>query len=175
MNSKAESAVRWSITAGLGLIGAAAGFTHTHDWAVQSGQDGWLAWADAVVIECMALVAGLELHRNPRRPAFPITVMVISFLVQMAGQVALAQPSVPGWLLAATPALGFLVTAKLAMRGLAANDQQPPAPVEQAVATRMVRVDPAPEPVREIAPAETPVDIPEQPVKVSAAPSWPPQ
>lgn len=168
MNGKAETAVRWSITAGLGLIGAAAGFTHTHDWAVQSGQDGWLAWADAVVIECMALVAGLELHRNPRRPAFPITVMVISFLVQMAGQVALAQPSVPGWLLAATPALGFLVTAKLAMRGLGSAEPTPPAAMGQAVATRMVKVDPAPEPAREIAPAE-------QPIKSSAAPSWPPQ
>ncbi len=168
MNGKAETAVRWTITAGLGLIGAAAGFTHTHDWAVQSGQGGWLAWADAVVIECMALVAGLELHRNPRRPAFPIAVMVVSFLLQMAGQVALAQPSVPGWLLAATPALGFLVTAKLAMRGLGVDDQPPATPLEQPVTAQSVRVDPAPEPVREIASVE-------QPVNVGPAPSWPPQ
>jgi hypothetical protein len=169
MNGWVETGVRWAITAGLGLIGAAAGFTHTHDWAVQAGQEGWLAWADAVVIECMAVVAGLELHRNPSKPRFPIAVMVGSFLLQMVSQVALAQATPQGWILAATPALGFLITAKLVMRSAPAPVESTPAePIEAPLAAEATRVETPAEPVREIAP---PVE------QVAAAPvqAWPPQ
>src|SRR3982074_479101 len=60
--------IRVLVTALLGGIGAAAGFSHTHDWAVHHGQTGWLAWADAVVIEGMAIVAGFEGHREHHPP-----------------------------------------------------------------------------------------------------------
>jgi len=115
--------IRIVVTVLLGGIGAAAGFKHTHDWAVTHGQTGWLAWADAVVIEGIAVVAGFEIHRDQhsvnrprRRVSFPMVVLVAGFGVQMAAQVALAEPTVPGWLLAAMPALGFLVVVKLLMR-----------------------------------------------------------
>ncbi len=109
------------ITLALAVIGAAAGFRHTHDWAVDNGQHGWFAWADAVDIECMCLVAGFEIHRDRKagRPArFPMIVLVVGFGVQMTAQVANAEPTPAGWLLAATPALGFLVVVKLLMRRL---------------------------------------------------------
>src|SRR5690606_14487332 len=101
-------------------------------WAVVHGQTGWLAWADAVVIEGIAIVAGFEIHRDHHRPngprrriTFPMLVLVAGFGVQMAAQVALAEPTVAGWLLAAMPALGFLVVVKLLMR-------RAPAPAETA-------------------------------------------
>src|SRR5216110_345727 len=89
------------VTVVLGTIGAAAGFTHTHDWAVHHGQTGWLAWADAVVIEGMVIVAGFEVQRdhrsgNTRKVSFPLAVLVAGFGVQMAAQVALAEPTPPG-------------------------------------------------------------------------------
>src|SRR3982074_2828861 len=99
--------IRVLVTALLGGIGAAAGFTHTHDWAVHHGQTGWLAWADAVVIEGMAIVAGFEVHREHQHPgrthrtvSFPMVVLVAGFGIQMAAQVALAEPTAAGWLLA---------------------------------------------------------------------------
>jgi hypothetical protein len=107
------------ITLGLAGIGAAAGFRHTHDWAVSNGQVGWFAWADAVVIECMCLVAGFEIHRDRtagRSPRLPLAVLVVGFGLQMTAQVAEAKPTPAGWLLAATPALGFLIVVKLMMR-----------------------------------------------------------
>ena len=106
----------------LGGIGAAAGFTHTHDWAVHHGQTGWLAWADAIVIEGMVVVAGFEVHRDHRQPprrrgvSVPTAVLVAGFGIQMAAQVALAEPTPAGWLLAAMPALGFLIVVKLQLR-----------------------------------------------------------
>jgi len=116
--------IRVVVTVVLGGIGAAAGFKHTHDWATAHGQTGWLAWADAVVIEGIAVVAGFEIHRDHhqsrvparRRVSLPVLVLVAGFTVQMAAQVALAEPTPAGWLLAAMPALGFLVVVKLLMR-----------------------------------------------------------
>lgn len=110
------------VTTVLGGIGGAAGFTHTHDWAAAHGQHGWLAWADAVVIEGMAVVAGFEIHRDRaagrtgRAAALPWLVLVVAFGVQMTAQVARAEPTSAGWLLAAMPALGFLTVVKLVMR-----------------------------------------------------------
>jgi hypothetical protein len=57
------------------VIGAAAGaasFTHVHDVAATHGQPGWLAWADAVVLELMSVASGLELRRRKRLHA-PLT------------------------------------------------------------------------------------------------------
>ncbi|WP_307831945.1 DUF2637 domain-containing protein [Prauserella cavernicola] len=113
--------LRITVAVILGGIGAAAGFTHTHEWASHHGQTGWLAWATAVVIEGMVVVAGFEVQRDHRhghtgRITFPMTVLVAGFGVQMAAQVALAEPSPAGWLVAAMPALGFLVVVKLLMR-----------------------------------------------------------
>lgn len=112
---------RVGIATTLGGIGGAAGFKHTHDWAVENGQHGWIAWAVAVVIEGMAVVAGFEIQRDHRngnhaRITFPIVVLVIAFAIQMASQVSQARDTFAGWLLAAMPALGFLVVVKLLMR-----------------------------------------------------------
>jgi hypothetical protein len=127
------------ITLGLAGIGAAAGFRHTHDWAVSNGQTGWFAWADAVVIECMCLVAGFEIHKDRqagRSARFPLTVLVIGFGIQMTAQVAEAKPTPAGWLLAATPALGFLVVVKLLMRRLPDHtDHTEPADIAPAPST----------------------------------------
>lgn len=125
------TAIRITIAVVLGGIGASAGFIHTHEWAVHNGQLGWLAWADAVVIEGMAVVAGFEVYRDAhrgitKRLTFPMAVLVVSFTIQMAAQVALAPRTVAGWLLAATPALGFLVIVKLFMRHTTITP--PPAP-----------------------------------------------
>ena len=74
-------AIRVLVTVVLGGIGGAAGFTHTHDWAIHHGQTGWLAWADAVVIEGIAIVAGFEVrrdhhHGHTRKVTFPLVVLV---------------------------------------------------------------------------------------------------
>jgi Protein of unknown function (DUF2637) len=141
--------VRVMVAVVLGTIGAAAGFTHTHDWAVHHGQLGWIAWADAVVIEGIVIVAGFEIQRDHRAGAarkltFPVAVLVAGFGVQMAAQVALAEPTPAGWLVAAMPALGFLVVVKLLMRR--APTPPEPQPVTEAVTATAARTDLAPVP-----------------------------
>lgn len=127
-----ESAARLLITAAVGLIGAAAGFTHTHDAAVHAGQTGWLAWADAVVIECMVVVAGLRLARDRaegRTGRLALGVMVLAFLIQMGAQVSGAPMTFAGWLFAAIPALGCLVVVKFAVQSWS-TEVEPAAPAE---------------------------------------------
>jgi hypothetical protein len=144
--------VRVLVAVVLGTIGAAAGFTHTHDWAVHHGQLGWIAWADAVVIEGIVIVAGFEIQRDhraggSRKLTFPVTVLVAGFGVQMAAQVALAEPTPAGWLVAAMPALGFLVVVKLLMRRAPTPPPEPqPAAVTEAVTATAARADLDPEP-----------------------------
>ncbi|PKV97700.1 uncharacterized protein DUF2637 [Amycolatopsis echigonensis] len=161
--------VRLLVAATLGLIGAAAGFTHTHDWAVHHGQTGWIAWADAVVIEGIVIVAGFEVQRDHRtgrhrRFSFPLGVLVAGFGVQMTAQVALAEPTPAGWLVAAMPALGFLVVVKLLMRR-APDEPAPatppaPAPAEPAPAAMPAEAETAPAPpVRPAARLKLPPEI----------------
>ncbi|MFF0370601.1 DUF2637 domain-containing protein [Micromonospora sp. NPDC005087] len=103
------------------LIGCAAGaasFTHVHDVAAAHGQPGWLAWADAVVLELTSIAAGLELRRHRRlgtSAAFPATVLTLAVLLSLAAQVVEAEASVIGWIAAALPALGFLAMVKIAL------------------------------------------------------------
>ncbi|MEU0156848.1 DUF2637 domain-containing protein [Micromonospora fulviviridis] len=123
------------------LIGGAAGaasFTHVHDVAAGHGQPGWLAWADAVVLELTSIAAGLELRRNRRAGksiVFPATVLVLAVLLSLAAQVVEAEASVIGWIAAALPALGFLAMVKIA---LGRADPAPP--------HRAARAEPGPVP-----------------------------
>ena len=145
---------RTIVTLALAGIGAAAGFTHTHDWANAHWQHGWLAWADAVVIEGMAIVAGFEVHRDHqagrkgRAALIPQAVLVVAFLIQMTAQVSQAEPTPAGWLLAAMPALGFLTVVKLIMRRMPAPTEPPAADqadtVHEVNQVTAIRTDTAP-------------------------------
>jgi hypothetical protein len=102
-------------------IGAAAGaasFTHAHNVAAGHGQPGWLAWADAIVLELMSIASGLELRRRRREHTsvgFPAVVLGCAVVLSLAAQVVEAEPSPIGWTAAAIPALGFLVMVKVAL------------------------------------------------------------
>ncbi|MET8351960.1 MULTISPECIES: DUF2637 domain-containing protein [Micromonospora] len=87
-----------------------ASFTHVHAVAAAHGQPGWLAWADAIVLELTSIAAGLKLRRNRclrKNVAIPATMLVAAVLLSLAAQVVEAEASLIGWIAAALPALGF--------------------------------------------------------------------
>jgi len=112
---------RWVQVVIMLAIGGAAGagsFRHVHDVAAAHGQAGWLAWADAVVLELMSVASGLELRRRKRAheaTRFPAVIMGVSVVISLSAQVVEAERSVIGWVAAAIPALGFLVMVKIAL------------------------------------------------------------
>ena len=102
----------------IGGAAGAASFTHVHNVAAAHGQPGWLAWADAIVLELMSIASGLELRRRKRAhtsTVFPATVLGCAVTLSLAAQVVEAEPSPIGWTAAAVPALGFLVMVKVAL------------------------------------------------------------
>ena len=116
--SRTEATVQVVILLAIGGCAAAASFTHVHNVAAAHGQPGWLAWADAVVLELMSIVTGLEIRRRHRagQPAgFVVGVLVAAVTLSLSAQVVEAEASVIGWLAAALPALGFLACVKLVL------------------------------------------------------------
>ena len=73
-----EGLVQVVIMLAIGVAAGAGSFRHVHDVAAMHGQAGWLAWADAVVLELMSIASGLELRRRKRAHEsvkFPAVVM----------------------------------------------------------------------------------------------------
>jgi hypothetical protein len=116
--SRAEGIAQIIIMLAIGGAAGAASFTHVHNVATAHGQGGWLAWADAVVLELMSIASGLEIRRRKRQHKsvrFPAVVLGWAVALSIAAQVVEAERSVIGWLAAALPALGFLVMVKIAL------------------------------------------------------------
>jgi hypothetical protein len=115
---RAEGVVQVLILLTIGGVAAAASFTHVHNVAAQHGQPGWLAWADAVVLELMSIGTGLEIrrrHRTGRAAGFVLAVLVGAVALSLSAQVVEAEASLVGWLAAALPALGFLACVKIVL------------------------------------------------------------
>ncbi|MFC0530817.1 DUF2637 domain-containing protein [Phytohabitans kaempferiae] len=116
--ARVEGVVQVVIMLAIGGAAGAASFTHVHNVAAAHGQGGWLAWADAVVLELMSIASGLEMRQRKRRRKpvlFPVTVLVCAVTLSISAQVVEAELSVIGWIAAALPALGFLVMVKIAL------------------------------------------------------------
>ncbi len=148
---RAESFVQVVILLAIGGCAAAASFTHVHNVAAAHGQPGWLAWADAVVLELMSIATGLEIRRRhrARQPAgFVLGILAAAVALSLSAQVVEAEPSAIGWLAAALPALGFLACVKIVLT------RNPTTPAQD----RQDRQDetPAARPARPSAPAFVP-------------------
>ncbi|MER6755462.1 DUF2637 domain-containing protein [Micromonospora echinofusca] len=128
MTERTESAVRLVILLAIGTMAGAAAFTHVHDLSVAHGQPHWIGWANAVAVELMAIYLGLELRarRRARRPVGLVAALLVAFaLLSLAAQVAEAERSVWGWIVAAVPSLAFLALVKVVLSNAPAT---PPAP-----------------------------------------------
>ncbi|MCG5450767.1 DUF2637 domain-containing protein [Micromonospora hortensis] len=115
---RAESGVRLVILLAIGAMAGAAAFTHVHDLTVAHGQPHWIGWANAVAVELMAIYLGLEIRarRRDNRPVGLVGVLLVAFaLLSLAAQVAEAEPSVWGWIVAAVPSLAFLALVKVVL------------------------------------------------------------
>ena len=116
--TRTEAGVQVALMLGVGSVAACASWSHVVDLANRHGQPGWLAVADAAVLETLAIAMGLEVRRRRRAGEsmiFAGCVLVTAVALQLAAQVAQAPPTFWGWTMAALPAVGFLVLAKTAI------------------------------------------------------------
>jgi hypothetical protein len=139
-----ESLVQVLILLAIASMAAAASFTHVHNVAAAHGQPGWLAWADAVVLELMSIATGLEIrrrHRGGQAAGFVLWILIGAVVLSLSAQVVEAERSVVGWLAAALPAAGFLALVKIVLTRTPARTESekdavpvpvPPVPVVPA-------------------------------------------
>lgn len=143
---RAETVLRLVILLAIGSMAGAAAFTHVHDLSVAHGQPHWIGWANAVAVELMAIYLGLEIRARRRagRPVGFVSVLLVGFaLLSLAAQVAEAEPSVWGWIVAAVPSLAFLALVKVVLSSAPAVPAGPAASATAANTADRVRVDQA--------------------------------
>jgi len=107
----------------LALIAGAGSFTHIRQTAIEAGQTGWMAWAVAVCVDLTCVMAARERQRDKKigRPrtgpiSWPTVVLTGGIVLSLAANLHQAQPSIWGWLTAATPAVAFLVAVSMLER-----------------------------------------------------------
>ena len=128
IRARAESGARLLILIAVGTMAGSAAFTHVHDLTVAHGQPDWIGWANAVAVELMAIYLGLEIRARRRagRPVGLVGVLLVAFaLLSLAAQVAEAEPSVWGWIVAAVPSLAFLALVKVVLSSAPAASPAP--------------------------------------------------
>jgi hypothetical protein len=127
--ARIEGLIQVLILLFMGVMAGAASFMHIHDVTVTHGQPSWIGWANAVVVELMSIVAGLDIRRRKRSaqpPGFVLGVLLTAIGISLAAQVAEAEPSIWGWTVAALPALGLLAVVKIVLSRTTASSPDHP-------------------------------------------------
>jgi hypothetical protein len=112
-------------------IAGAGSFTHIRDTANEHGQHGPMAWAIAVCIDLTCVMAARERQRDKRTRrttrgiSWPALVLAGGVLLSLAANLAQAEPTMWGWLTAATPAGAFLVAVSMLERRSTARRPAP--------------------------------------------------
>ncbi|GAA3669034.1 DUF2637 domain-containing protein [Nonomuraea antimicrobica] len=146
--------VRWLLDTGpvlvLALIAGAGSFTHIRDTASEHGQSGWMAWAIAVCIDLTCVMAARERQRDKktgrrrRGPiSWPVLVLTGGIVLSLAANLQQADPTLWGWITAATPAAAFLVAVSMLERRTSGPRPEPsPEPYEPSQTDRPSRPRP---------------------------------
>jgi len=106
----------------LAAIAGAGSFTHIRDTAAQHGQTGPMSWAVAVCVDLTCVMAARERQRDKqngittRRLSWPTVVLAGGVLLSLAANLAQAQPTAWGRVVAAVPPVAFLVAVSMIER-----------------------------------------------------------
>ncbi|SCG63390.1 DUF2637 domain-containing protein [Micromonospora coxensis] len=134
---RVEGVVLVLIVLTVGGLAGAASFTHVHDWTMANSPTGtgdWFGWANAAISELLPLAALLTIRQRRRTGGpvgYPLFLLVCAVALSLAAQLAVAKPSLSGWLLSAVPALAFLGLSKLVF----STTPTAPAPVDEPADT----------------------------------------
>ena len=123
----------------LAAIAGAGSFTHIRDTAAQHGQRGPMSWVIAVSIDLTCVMAARERHRDQRhsvptrRLSWPTAVLTAGVLLSLAANLAQAQPTAWGQIMAATPSTAFLTAVSMLERRAATRHRTAPVAAPPAV------------------------------------------
>jgi hypothetical protein len=111
----ADRGIRWTTTTSVGLlalIAAVVSFGHIRELALRHGETQWNSTLIPLSVDGMVLAASmsvlLESKRGRRGEWLPWTLLIVGSLASLAGNVAVAEPSLVGRLIAAWPSFAFV-------------------------------------------------------------------
>ncbi|MGN9788831.1 DUF2637 domain-containing protein [Nonomuraea sp. ZG12] len=135
-------------------MAGAGSFTHIRDTATEHGQTGWMSWAVAVCIDLTCVMAARERQRDKKtgkgrqgRITWPVLVLTGGIILSLAANLAQANPTVWGWITAATPAAAFLIAVSMLERRTT-HPEPPPAPAASPTPAPVLASSPVPELLR---------------------------
>lgn len=100
----------------LAAVAFAGSFTHVQATVAEHGQEGWLSWAIALMPEVMVWLAVLRIRVAHRDPWSWVT-LVSAGGFTVAANLAQAEPSAWGWLVAGWPAWAAISSAGMLKMG----------------------------------------------------------
>ncbi|MFI0350920.1 DUF2637 domain-containing protein [Actinomadura sp. 9N407] len=120
-------------------IVAVISYKHMYQLVLRYGETSWTAALLPVSVDGMIAVASMSLladSRQGRRSGLlPWTLLVLGSAASLAANVAVAEPSLVGWLIAAWPSCALIGAYELLMRQVRHGSQPPRIPIASYEAT----------------------------------------
>ncbi len=134
----------------LAAVAFAGSFVHVQRTVADHGQPGWLSWAIAAMPELSVLLAVLRVRRDGARQAWPWIVGGTAAGFTLSANLAQAEPTIWGWVVAGWPAWAALGAAALVELG-GADDQDRSTPSASPRPARSTPIALTAHPARSIA------------------------
>ncbi|MCF0091950.1 hypothetical protein [Micromonospora sp. MH99] len=149
----------------VGAMAGAASFNHVHDWTISNSPTGtadWFGWANAVITELIPIAAMIVIIRRRKTSGpigYPMFLLIAAVGLSLTAQLAVAKPTVFGWMVSALPALAFFALSKLVFTATRPKPVPAPVPATSAPAsspdtTADAKVSPAAATIPATAPIE---------------------
>ncbi|MFG3638796.1 hypothetical protein ACGF3C_00815 [Micromonospora sp. NPDC047762] len=126
----------------VGAMAGAASFNHVHDWTISNSPTGtadWFGWANAVITELIPIAAMIVIIRRRKAGGpigYPMFLLIAAVGLSLTAQLAVAKPTVFGWMVSALPALAFFALSKLVFTATRPTNPVPaPVPATSAPAS----------------------------------------
>ena len=123
MSGRADWWIRWTTTGCVALLALIAGtvsYLHMHTLVALHGQPGWVAALTPLSVDGMIVAASTTLlaesRPGSRGGVLPWTLLAVGSVASLAANVAVAQPTVTGRLIAAWPSFSLICSYELLMR-----------------------------------------------------------
>src|ERR1700733_10266230 len=138
MNPGADRWIRWTTTGCVALLALIAGnvsYLHMHLLVELHGQPGWVAALTPLSVDGMIVAAATTLladSRSGRRGGvLPLALLVAGSVASLAANVAVAEPTVIGRVIAAWPSFALTASYELLTRQVRRSSVPASSPVRQ--------------------------------------------
>ena len=128
MTGRADQWIRWTTTGCVGLLALIAGtvsYLHMHTLVAMHGQPGWVAALTPLSVDGMIVAASTTLlaesRSGNRGGVLPWSLLAVGSVASLAANVAVAEPTASGRLIAAWPSFALICSYELLMRHVRRN------------------------------------------------------